>query len=269
MKRLGCLLLLALALSCKRSPQDAREELAKLSVSFTAEEFIMRCGRGPKSLIETFLIAGADPNVVVMSYTPLMAAAEAGRVDIAEQLLKAGARADLAAENAKNALDVAAGNCKKPEMVKFLADKGVHPGEKTLVTALWNLEAHPMDCSHATIAYLLDAGANPNQRDAKGQTPLMLAADRVDTESVHLFLQKNPDVNMQGGPWRWTALQIACKRAVADRQPSTLAIVKELLKAGADPNLTDSFGQNALASLGPPFSTPYLNPIRDALNGTR
>lgn len=269
MKRILCCALVAAALSCKRSPKDAREELARLGVPFTSEEFILRCGTGPTTLIETFLVAGADPNVVVESYTPLMAAAGAGRMDIAEQLFKAGARPDVAAADGRNALDVAAGNCKKPEMVKFLADKGVRPNDGALITALWNVQSHPMDCSHATIAHLLDAGADPNQRDTKGTTALMLAADRVDTESVRLLLQKKPDVNVRGGPWRWTALHIACRRAAADRKPNTLEIVQQLLKAGADPNLTDSFGQNALNSLGSASTAPYLNPIRDAINGTR
>ncbi len=271
MRRLFWCTLTAVALACKQSPRDARQELAQLNVPFTKEEFVGRCARGPTTLIDTFLAAGADPNVVVtdgLSYTPLMAAAEAGRADIAQQLFRAGARADFRAEDGRTALNLAAANCKKPEMVKLLLDKGARPDEQSLFTALWNVEAHPMDCSHATFAHLLDAGADPNRRNTKGQTPLMVAADAIDTESVHLLLQKNPDVNLQGGPWRWTALQFACKRALADRQPSMLAIVKELLKAGADPNLTDSFGQTALASLGPPSATPELNPIRNAITGT-
>ncbi len=259
------------AFACKQSPSDARKELARLDVPFTSEEFIMRCARGPTTLVDTFLAAGADPNVVVtdqLSYTPLMASAEAGRVDIAQQLFRAGARADFRAEDGRTALNVAAANCKKPEMVKLLLDKGARPDEQSLFTALWNVEAHPRDCSHATVAYLLDGGADPNQRDTKSLTPLMVAADRNDAESVHLLLQRKPDVDLQSLPYRWSALHFACRRARADRQPSMLAIVQELLKAGANPNLTDSFGNAALASLGPPSATPELNPIREAIAGT-
>lgn len=273
MKRVLAFLVVAACLACRRSPSDAREELAKLGIPFTSEEFIGRCGQGPTHLIETFLVAGADPNVVYdgpqRSSTPLIAAAEAGRLDIARQLLKAGARADLVAGDGRSALDAAAANCKHPEVVKFFMDQGGKPGGHTLFRALWDVEAHRMDCSHATVQYLLDAGADPDERDAKGQTPLMVAADRNDKESVVLLLAKKPNVNVQAGPYRWTALHTACGRALADRRPSTLEIVQALLKAGADPNLKDSFGRGALQMLGPPSATPNLNPLRDAITNPR
>jgi ankyrin repeat protein len=277
MRRAACVALVvavstSISISCKRSPKDAREELAKLGVPFTSEEFIARCGVGPTTLIETFLVAGADPNVVYTSqhsYTPLISAASAGRIDIAKQLLKAGARVDLVAEDGRTAVDAASENCKKPDMVKFLIDQGGRAGENSLLTALWKVEAHPLDCSHATIGYLLQAGADPNQRDTKGMTALMVAADRVDAESVRLLLQYKADVNVQAGPYRSTALHAACRRSVADRQPSTLAILKDLLRAGADPNLRDALGQTALDSLGPPSVTPYLNPLREAITRPR
>ena len=272
-KKVLAFLALAACLACRRSPADAREELAKLGVPFTSEEFIARCGQGPTHLIETFLVAGADPNVVYdgpqSSSTPLMAAAGAGRLDIAKQLLKAGARADLVAGDGRSALDAAAANCKHPEVVKFFMDQGAKPGRQTLFRALWDAESHRMDCSHATIQYLLEAGADPDELDTKGQTPLMVAADRNDKESVDLLLAKKADVNIQAGPYHWTALHMACGRAVANHRPETLEIVQALLKAGADPNLKDSFGRSALQMLGPPSAAPNLNPIRDAITSPR
>jgi len=272
MKRVLCAALLAVAVSCKRSPKDAREELAKLRVPFTSEEFIARCGTGPTTLIDTFLLAGADSNVIYeseRSYTPLISAASAGRVDVARQLLKAGARLDLVGADGRTAVDAASENCRNAEMVKFLFEQGGRAGENSLLKALWSAEAHPMDCSHASIDYLLRAGADPNQSDSKGMTALMVAADRKDTEAVRLLLRYKADVNTQAGPYRWTALHVACKRSLADRQPSTLEILKDLLKAGADPNIKDAFGQNAMASLGSPSYTPYLDPLREAISRPR
>lgn len=267
-----CAVLLAAAVSCKRSPKDAREELAKLRIPYTSEEFIMRCGMGPTTLIETFLVAGADPNVIYdseHSYTPLIAAATAGRIDIAKILLKAGARLDLIGADGRTVLDAASENCKHADMVKFLVDQGARAGEGSLFKALWNVEAHPLDCSHATIGDLLQAGADPNQRDSKGMTALMVAADRADAETVHLLLQYKADVNVQAGPYRWTALHVACRRSLADRKPSTLEILKDLLRAGADPNIKDAYGQNAMASLGSASYTPNLDPLREAISRPR
>jgi len=265
-------ILVAAVFACRQTPQGARQELARLNVPFTSEEFIARCGRGPTTLIATFLVAGADPNVAVTgprSSTPLMGAADGGRLDVARQLLQAGARADFRADDGRSPLDVAAANCKRPEMVKLLIDAGARPGEQSLFLALWSSEQHATACSRANLAYLLEAGADVNQRNAKGQTVLMLAADRNDAETVHLFLQHKPDIDLQGGPYRWSALQVACSRARADRRPSTLPIIQELLRAGANPNLIDAYGQTVLSSLGPPSLTPELNPIRNAITGTR
>ena len=256
-------------LGCKRSPKQAREELARLNVPFTSEEFIGRCARGPTDLIETFLVAGADPNVIVgdagVSYTPLMAAAEAGRLDIAGQLFQAGARAELQTPDGRSALAVAAGNCKNPGMAKLLIDRGARPSSADLFRALWSVQAHPMDCSRDHLQHLLNASEDVNGRNEQGWTLLMLAADRVDVESVRLILGRRPALDLQAHPYRWTALEIACRRALADRRPDTLPIVIDLLRAGADPNLTDSDGRSALESLGPASYSPELNPIRDAI----
>jgi ankyrin repeat protein len=256
-------------LGCKRSPKQAREELARLNVPFTSEEFIGRCARGPTDLIETFLVAGADPNVVVgdakTSYTPLMSAAEAGRLDIAGQLIAAGARADLETPDGRSALTVAAGNCKNPGMAKLLIDRGARPSSADLFRALWSVQAHPLDCSRDHLQHLLNAAGDVNGRNQQGWTLLMLAADRVDVESVRLILRRRPALDLQAGPYHWTALAIACRRALADRRPDTLPIVVDILRAGADPNLTDSFGKTPLESLGPASYTPELNPIREAI----
>ncbi len=180
----------AVALACKPSPKEAREELARLNVPFTAEEFVSRCGFGPTNLIDTFLKAGADPNVVIeegRSYTPLIGAAESGRVDIARQLLQAGARVDLRTGKGRSALNAAAGNCKEPEMVRLLLDSGARPDEQSLFLAIAHSGQPQSACSHANLLYLLEAGADANRPNARGVTPLMLATERNDEEAVQLL----------------------------------------------------------------------------------
>lgn len=258
------------ALGCKRSPKEAREELARLNVPFTSEEFIVRCMRGPTSVIETFFAAGADPNVIIgdvgPSYTPLIAAAEAGRVDIAGMLIQAGARPDLQTPDGRTALGAAAGHCKSPQMVRLLLDKGARPSTADLFRSLQDIEAHPLDCGGANLQYLLDASADVNGRNAEGLTLLMMAAERADVASVHEILRHRPALDLQVGRYRWTALQLACRRALADRSPEALPIVVDLLKAGANPNLTDAFEKSALESLGPSSYSPELDPLREALS---
>ncbi len=253
--------------ACKQSPKEARRELATLNVPFTAEEFVMRCMRGPTTLVDTFLAAGADPNVVVgegrETFTPLMAAAEDGRVDIAKQLLKAGAKPDFHTDAGRSALDIAAENCTKPDMVKFLLDRGARPGEQSLFLAIAHSGRRQSECSQANLAYLLGGGADVNQRNKQGITPLMFAADRNDLDAVRFILRHKPRLDLQGGPYNWSALQYAVKYAMNDGRPSSLPIIKELLRAGANPNLRDRSGESTLAGV-PPFMK-QLDPIREAL----
>ena len=86
-----------------------------------------------------------------------------------------------------------------------------------------------------TLATLLDAGADPNARDDEGETPLYRAVDREDGAAVTALLNAGADpMDDSGELLHWAV----------DRSHG--AVVTALLSAGADPNVQDEFGRTPL-----------------------
>lgn len=90
----------------------------------------------------------------------------------------------------------------------------------------------------AAVQQLLREGANPNERESDGTTPLGWAAVRTNAEIAGLLLKAGADVNLTNelglGP---LALAIA---------NGSLVMVEQLLAAGADPNLARENGETPL-----------------------
>jgi ankyrin repeat protein len=269
MKRKALLLIFSVTLgtvACRKTPNDAREELAKGNVPFTSDEFVLRCGRGPTNVVALFLTAGADPNVEVVldryRFTPLMAAAQGGRLDIARQLVEAGARPDLRTADGGSALDIAAADCRAPEMVRFLIEKGARPTESCLFVAVQHELFQQSQCGLSGLEALLAAGAKVDQRRRTDRmTPLMVASDNNDLEAVRALLRHGADPNLRGGQYDFSPLRIAVMRAMSKGRPDQLEVVKALVAAGADVNQRTE-QDSILAGLG---SEPALQPIREVL----
>jgi len=88
------------------------------------------------------------------------------------------------------------------------------------------------------LTVLLDGGAEVNNRDPHGETPLNLAASRGYLTVVKMLLERGADVNMAGSDG-WTPLHSAV-------QSGNLELVKLLLEEGADPNRTEDRGLTPL-----------------------
>jgi ankyrin repeat protein len=89
----------------------------------------------------------------------------------------------------------------------------------------------------AWTGFLLQKGASPNSRDREGNTPLMLATQARWAEGVGIFLLVKAQVDLQNRIGE-TALQ----KAVQNRDLQT---AKQLIEAGANPDITDSSGASA------------------------
>lgn len=88
--------------------------------------------------------------------------------------------------------------------------------------------------------FLLQKGANPNLRDIRGNTPLMLAVNAGADGVIDYLIKGKADVNLSN-----QAGETPLIRAV---QLRNLTIVRQLLAAGADPDQSDSIaGQSARA----------------------
>lgn len=83
----------------------------------------------------------------------------------------------------------------------------------------------------------LRAGADANQRDAKGRTPLMFAADTGDVAITIQLMQLDADIDAADERGK-TALHYAtiCEQ---------IDVAEVLLEAGADPEARDANGKSA------------------------
>ena len=104
-----------------------------------------------------------------------------------------------------------------------------------LTPLMWAARSGAVD----SIKVLLDAGANPDARDARnGWTPLFHAIHKGQAGAVRLLLERGVNPNTPAGMLRPLAM------AAADRDP---AIVQLLLAHGADPNARGIGGSTALS----------------------
>lgn len=87
------------------------------------------------------------------------------------------------------------------------------------------------------MTYLLAKGANPNLRDAKGQTPLQLAINLGFAEGVQLLVSRKADINESNDAGETPAISAVHRR--------DLGMLRILLKAGADPDRADNSGRSA------------------------
>lgn len=144
------------------TPQQARDRLARLGISYAETSFVEHAGRCNAEATELFLAAGINPGVKDQ---------------------KAGNTALLAA---------AAEGC--GEVVVVLLDHGANPNpERDKETSALMAAA----CSGSLVAVraLLEKQANPNIKDEAGVTALMLAAGNRHLEIVKALVATGADVN--------------------------------------------------------------------------
>jgi hypothetical protein len=84
---------------------------------------------------------------------------------------------------------------------------------------------------------LIEAGADVNERDDRGATPVMWAANRGHIDALRLLLERGANINACDA---WS-----CHTALMYTPPERLDIVELLLKHGADPNVRTKDGLTA------------------------
>jgi ankyrin repeat protein len=156
---------------------------------------------------------GADPNGSDKGShaRPLVGAAQAGHVSIAELLLQYGANPNMMDNNGTSALWWAMAS-DHLDIVKLLLSSGAgteETGYDGLTPLIWAASVQNLQMLEA----LIEGEANIDARDSDGQTALMQVAFRHDSSAViRLLLEKGANVNLKDDKGL-TALDVAKNRA--------------------------------------------------------
>lgn len=231
---------------------------------------------GKADIIRLLVQHGADPNAPdpFFKRTPLMETVTFGHLDATEALLELGAKPDAIGNLTTGELPlVNAIGWKRLTIVEALLKKGADPNVKLTTTSLGNggdslliqavgrrspelvslltkYRANPNSQGHYgrtalhhavsmgdenIVRILLGSGARMDILDKEGNTPLALVVGRKNENLLALFLKGIPPSADQ------RASQHAITPAVLKTaiMSGSAAVVRELLRHGADPNVRD------------------------------
>jgi ankyrin repeat protein len=192
-------------------------------------------------MAKKLIAAGADANRPLMSgETPLMVAAKRGNVETVKALLAGGANPNAQESSAGQTALMWALSSRQAaavdELVKHGAD--VQLASKTGFTPLM-FAAQQGDVDSGRI--LIRAGAKANDAQPKsGLTPLLIASAMGNAKAVDLLLDNGADpnaVDTNGYAPLHKVVRDSDYGIDVERKDAIVAIVKSLLKHGADPNL--------------------------------
>lgn len=215
------------------------------------------CQKNDLAMVELLINAGADVNAKCSisddgdpGETPLMDAMTFGYREMAELLLRHGARANVTTHRGRSALSIAMDNGQgKPEMVRFLLDAGcpVDPRDLHYPVRWRNLEMFQLLLARQPDVNKRFDWPTDYRSPLKHDTPLFVAVEQVDDELgrepqraprraerlaiIDLLIAAGANVNAQRGAkgTGWTPLMWAMAAQEDDE------IANRLIAAGADP----------------------------------
>jgi serine/threonine-protein phosphatase 6 regulatory ankyrin repeat subunit B len=190
-----------------------------------------------------------------LGYTPLMAAIDSGHEDVVDLLLENGASVD---PDVHPRMDVAGLGGSTPlysatrrenlVLVRKLLSHGADV-DRPNANGWTSLKSAAQQGSFAIVETLLEAGADPNVADDTHYTPLMNAVSGEHEDIVSILLETRADPDIQGGERPGDDEWEPGRSALMDAAFSgNVAIARQLLNAGANPDLLNAKGRTALHS---------------------
>lgn len=211
--------------------------------------------------VKALLAAGAHVNEVdETGRTALMHLAEGyrtGMTELVQTLIDAGANVKTANNDGQTPLMLAA-KANAIDTVKVLLQKGAGDSvnakdQKGATALLVAVAGYGNDAANMT-RVLLAAGANVNDVNEDGQTPLIVAALKNSGPVLSLLLAAHAEINTQDKSGQ-TALMHAYEYHAAEA-------VKVLREAGASINGVDQYGRTALMiAVGGEYSQPLVREL--------
>jgi uncharacterized protein len=193
--RFGHLEMIDLLLS-RGAPIDARNLSGATALYFAAE-------RGHAAVVRRLIERGADVKLTGRSgLSPIAAAAYAGSDAIVDALLARGADERLPDETGKPPILYAAAaghlDVLKRLLVRNTDVNARYPNDLTLLMWAAGADDKVEETEVVTmVTYLLDSGAHVDDRDARGRTALMIAAEAGRATVATLLLARGADPSLQ------------------------------------------------------------------------
>jgi ankyrin repeat protein len=183
-------------LLARGAPIDARDLNGATALYYAAE-------RGHNTVVQRLIERGANVNLTGKSgVSPVAAAAYAGRDSIVALLLAHGADGRAADDTGKPPLIYAAASGRL-DIVKQLLGQNSDLNARyanDLTLLMWASgpdENVPETQAIEVVSYLLDAGAHIDDRDNRGRTALMIAAEGGHAEIADLLLKRGADRSLK------------------------------------------------------------------------
>ncbi|MCP3462424.1 ankyrin repeat domain-containing protein [Bradyrhizobium sp. CCGUVB23] len=202
-------------LLARGAPINARNLAGATALYFAAE-------RGHVAVAQRLIERGADVRLTGRSgISPVAAAAYAGSDAIIEMLLAHGADERAPDETGKPPIVYAAARAWLDIVKRLLAQNidinARYPNDLTLL--MWAAgpdEKVPEAEAVKVVGYLLDAGARVDDRDVRGRTALMIAAEGGHAEIAALLLARGADPSLMDNAGR-RAADLAIPSALRER----------------------------------------------------
>jgi len=179
---------------CASKEEKARDNLAKLSISYTPDSFVQAAASNDQKALQLFVDAGMTPDTKdSKDETALMIAAQKGNIEVLDLLLKAKSDVNTINSKGETALSYAV-NASQLQAVQRLLDSGADANRMAGSTTLLTLAVRSGNAE--IVKLLLDKGADSNKQQ-NGRTVLFEAVQKGLSDVTKILLDAGADPNAQ------------------------------------------------------------------------